>query len=141
MATKHEKLVESEILAFAFQKRWSLDVFDSAVIPTKQRQKTKLPNGTPDLVGNDDQGLSLYIELKRKNKEDCCRLSQHQFLTKKIESNAFACVISSAEQLEIIYNEWLALRKSSLIKAKNYLLNLLPKKVIINNKLYNINAP
>lgn len=138
---KPEKLVEMDVLAYAFQQRWSLDVYDSEALffGGKKRSNPGLKAGTPDIIGADSQGIALFLELKDPKKDHVCRLAQFQFLTLKIESNAFAIVVSSSEQLDRFYKTWMSLRKTSLDEARNYLKSILPKKVLVNNKI--IKAP
>lgn len=138
---KPEKKVEQEIMAWCFLKRWSVSVFDSKAILDKTRGVVRNPGlsvGCPDIVGVSDIGIGVFLELKRKNGENICRLSQHQFLTQKIESNSFGVVVSSSEKLEELYLEWLSLRQSSFDEARKYLLQQLPKKVIVNKKIISL---
>jgi hypothetical protein len=102
----------------------------------KKRQNPGLQVSTPDLIGNDSNGLALYVELKAPDGHEICRIGQHQFLTRKIFSNAFGAVVSSSAQLEQLYKRWLSLRNHSLIEARDYLLEQLPKKVLINGKVH-----
>ena len=139
---KPEKLVEQEVLAWAFMHRWCVNVFDSGKIvrDKKAHENTGLPSGCSDLVGNDNNGLAVYVELKDPKKDKVCRLSQHQFLSRKIESNAFACVVSSAKRLEEIYSTWLSLR-GDMEKARSYLKDQLPTKVLVGKKVLNLLEP
>lgn len=129
-----EKQVESEIMAWAFSKRWSLNIFDSkkVFIAGKSRENPGLPIGCSDLVGNTDKGLAVYIELKDPKKDKVCRLSQRQFLEKKIDSNAFACVVSSVAMLEEIFRKWKSLSGK---EARDFLRSQLPNKVIVGKKV------
>lgn len=129
-----EKKVESEVMAWAFSKGWSLDIFDSKMvfIGSAKRENPGLPSGCSDLVGNTDKGHAVFIELKDPSKDNVCRLSQHQFLSKKIESDAFACVVSSVVMLEDIYSKWMSLSGK---EAREFLRSRLPKKVTLSGKV------
>jgi len=129
-----EKEVESQVIAWAFSKRWSLDVFDSKMIFVGGHGKSNsgIPLGCSDLVGNTDDGIAAYIELKEPNKDGVCRLSQRQFLEKKIDSNAFACVVSSVAMLEEIFRKWKSLSGK---EARDFLRSQLPNKVIVGKKV------
>ena len=135
-----EKLVEQEIIAWALINKWSLNVFDSKALKMngKMRSNPGIPVGCPDLVGNCPLGYSVYIELKKAKASDVCRVSQRNFLQRKIESNAFGCVVDSAERLERLYVKWVALRINSLSKSREFLLEQLPTKVLIDGKIYSI---
>lgn len=137
---KPEKLVEQEVRFWAFQMGFSLDVYDSKMIVFggQKRRNPGLQVSTSDLVGNDSNGLALYIELKAPGECDVCRIGQHQFLTRKILSNAFGAVVSSSKDLEQLYKTWLSLRKNSFKEANDYLLDKLPKKVLIEGKVHHL---
>lgn len=135
-----EKKVEQEIMAWAMLNGWSLSVLDSKALKIngKMRSNPGIPVGCPDLVGNCPNGFAAYIELKRANADVICRVSQRNFLLRKIDSNAFACVVDSAEKLERLYSRWVALREISLNEARDSLREALPKKVLIDGKIYSV---
>jgi VRR-NUC domain len=139
VAVKPEKAVEIEVRQWALQNNIWLEVFDSKATFSEKaksyRKSQGLRKGTPDLIGADSNGLSLYIELKAPGKQDVCRIEQRQYLDRAIRSNCFAVVVSSACDLSMRYETWLHLRKESLTKAQNYLSELLPKKVLVDKKL------
>jgi hypothetical protein len=131
-----EKLVERDIMAWAFQRGWLLHVIDSK----KQRNakgdfvfSDAAPTGISDLVGCDKRGQAVYIELKAPGKESVCRLEQRNFLLRVIEHNAFACVVSSPEQLEEIYCTWVGHEN-----GRKYLTSKIPTKVLFNGKILNV---
>lgn len=137
---KPEKLVEREVLSWAFTKGWSINVFDSKSIQTngKLRSNPGLIIGCPDLVGNCSLGFAVYIELKKHKADGVCRLSQRNFLSRKIESNSFACVVDSAEKLDKLYHHWITLRTTSLSDARTFLIKALPTKVVIDGKIISL---
>lgn len=136
-----EKQVEIDTLAWGYQNGFCLDVYDSEAIFTNGR-KVKNPGvkvGTSDLIGNSPEGLSAYLELKDPKKGKVCRIEQYNFLRRKIESNAFALVVSDVSFLAQTWSLWLSLRKQDKTKeAREFLLGLLPKKVLIDGKVVQI---
>jgi hypothetical protein len=135
----NEKMVESEVLAWCFAHGWSADVYDSkgeySESLGRYRSSKSLKTGTSDVIAATDMGHAAYIELKKTGHDHTCRLEQRQFLERKIASNAFACVVSSAKQLNDIYSEWLAL---PIDKRRIFLLSKLPRKVLVNKKILHL---
>ena len=131
-----EKKVEQQIMSWCFVKKWSIDVFDSkatfSVASGSYKRSKSMRVGTPDILGCDDKGHAVFIELKAPKKEDVCRIEQREFLLRKIKAGAFACVVSSSTQLNELYSEW------SKNKSKEYLENMLPKKVMVRGKVINL---
>lgn len=129
---KPEKLVEQQVLAWCFKNNIWVKVYDSKAVwsPAAKMFKRSLNMsvGTPDLTGLNSQGLFVAIELKAPGKEKVCRLEQRQFLEQVINRNGFGCVISSVEQLESLYLEFIEKKDPEL------LMQALPKKVLINGK-------
>lgn len=139
--TDLEKFVESQVLAWAFQRGWSLDVVDSKAIRGAQDRFVRnsgVKVGTSDLVGCTDSGLAVYLELKRPGKRDLCRLEQRQFLERKIDSNAFALVVDDLEYLQTVYLHFVSL---DLKERRDYLKSLLPKKVLVNGRVLTLQEP
>lgn len=135
---KPEAWVEQAVLAWCFQNRWSVDVVDSKMIrgpKGKMIENPGLPVGISDLLGNTDLGIAAFVELKKSNFRHVCRLSQRQFLERKIQSNAFGIVTDSVTHLEETYHKWISLRETSFNEAQSFLISELPKKVIVNKKV------
>jgi hypothetical protein len=136
---KREKLVEKEILAWAFMNKIVLEVYDSKGTYSaklgRYTENTGLDIGTPDLQGFDENGFFLRVELKDKGKDHICSLDQYRKLERAIQSNCFGAVVSSESQLETLYKMWLSLRSKSLESSRKYLLDNLPKKVMVNKKI------
>ena len=134
-----EKLVETQIRHAAHEWGWSLDVYDSAVliVAGKKIKKGGLQVGSPDMMGASDSGIALYIELKKPDHNNICRIEQRLFLERKIESNAFGVVTDSPEHLLATYRKWLSLR-GDLKAARDYLLSCLPKKVLVKGKVVSL---
>lgn len=131
---KPEKYVEHKILAMCFQLGWSVEVFDSkatySVASGGYKRNQGLVVGCPDLIGCDDKGHFVALELKADGKATVCSFEQHQFLKRKIEHGAFGIVTSCPEFLKSTYQTWLGLSPS---ERKSYLIGLLPTKVQIQN--------
>ena len=132
-------MVESEVLAWCFQHGWSLDVYDSKGVYSESRggyrQSNLIKPGTCDLIGCDNQGHSVFVELKKPNHHDVCSLGQRQFLERKINYGAFGCVVSSAKQLSEVYSQW---KSQSVLERKEFLLSLLPRKVLVDKKIMHL---
>lgn len=137
-----EKKVESEVRAWAFAQGWDLEVYDSKATFSKAKgcysRNRGLAVGTPDLLGLDQTGLFVAVELKAPGKENQCRVEQYNFLLRKIEKNGFACVVSSVETLALLYSEFLKVRQFSLLDSRQLLKNHLPKKVVSNGKVISV---
>ncbi len=105
-----EKMVEIEVLSKAKELGFDLDVIDSKATYSQSLQRYRkgkhAPEGFPDLVGNDDKGRAVFIELKAKGRLSTLRPSQRAFLERKIQQGCFACVIDSSEGLFRMYLGW-----------------------------------
>lgn len=126
-----EKLVETEVLAWCLSKNIIVDVFDSKATwsPSAKRFKKNrgIKVGTLDLLGLNNDGIKVAIELKAPGKEKKASLEQLLYCVKVINHNGFACVVSSAAQLENIYCIWFKLEKE---ERRLYLKKMLPKKAM-----------
>jgi len=91
-----------------------------------RRHAPKVSRGFPDLVGNNESGQVLWIELKAKDR--CCTLSEVQrtFLTSKIEQGCFAVVVDSVERIGRYYRTFQS--KKTYHEKRLFLLDCLPKK-------------
>lgn len=122
-----EKIVEKEVLEVCAQLKFDVDVVDSkGVFSRAANRYTKnrhIPDGFSDLVGNTENGLAVFIELKAKGKLKTLRQNQRAFLTRKIENGCFACVVDNAESLCNIYLKFISL---PVVERPNYLLSTLP---------------
>lgn len=133
---KPEKLVEQKVKAWCFKNNIWINVYDSKAtfspITKSFKRTSAMRIGQPDLMGLNNQGLYIAIELKAEGKEDVCRLEQKQFLENVIKQGGFGCVVSSVEKLEELYQHYLKTRD------KDYLFNALPKKVLVNGKVMHL---
>lgn len=135
-----EKQVEKEVMAWLKGNAFSMDIFDSKATwsPGAKtfRKNRSLVEGCADLLGVSPEGYFVAIELKAPKKEGSCRIEQRRFLERKILSNGFGIVLSSVDALSESWFSWLALRKENkLSEAQKYLLNKLPKKVLVNGRV------
>ena len=92
--------------------------------------------GTPDLIGNDRSGLSVWIEAKAPGRLSTLRENQREFLERKIRSNCFAVVVDSVERLNSLYYNFLKFNNRK--QAQEYLLFQLPrpKKAVPDQPLF-----
>lgn len=100
---KPEKRVEAQVLYYLRARGWNMDVVESKAVFSKGAGKYIKGMATPgfsDLVGVCPGGRAAYIELKAPKSARTVRADQRLFLTRKIESEAFAAVIWSIEELE-----------------------------------------
>jgi hypothetical protein len=127
-----EKLVEQQVKAWCFKNNIWVNVYDSKAtfspITKSFKRTSAMRIGQPDLMGLNNQGLFVAIELKAPTKEKVCRIEQRDFLVKVIEQGGFGCVVSSVETLNELYSNYIK------TKDKDFLINALPKKVLINGK-------
>lgn len=87
-------------------------------------------SGFPDLIGCNNAGCIVAIELKSPGKRSTLRPAQRAFLLRVIASNGFACVTDSVDHFSAIYSKWL-LSDSAL--KKSVLMNDLPVKRNVTN--------
>lgn len=134
-----EKVVEGEVLAWCFNNSIDVNIFDSKATYSQAKKayskNTGMPEGCSDILGCDFDGKFFAVELKAPKKENCCRMSQYNFLKRKILKGGFCLVCSDASYLNEVFYKWKALKKEDGIL---YLLSLLPKKVIVNNKIIHV---
>jgi hypothetical protein len=121
---KPEKLVEKDCLDWALKNQIFLHVVESKAVFSQGAGRYlsgQAQSGFPDIVGNNNDGQVLWIELKAIDRR--CTLSplQYIFLKTKIEQNCFAVVVDSADRLHEYYYTW----KSSK-NPISYLSSLLP---------------
>ena len=124
---KPEKITESDVLLWSKANGLHLHVVDAGTYNplTRGRSVAKAESGFPDLVGNTLDGLSLYIELKAKDKRNAIGAHQRVFLERKIAQNCFAVVVDSASRLEQYWRGFHQCKSQETKRA--YLLDCLPK--------------
>ena len=125
---KPEKITEAQVLAWAKSNSIHLHVIDSSNWNgrTGAGGQQKAETGFPDLVGNNDSGLCLFVELKALGR--CHNLSpaQKRFLEKKIDQNCFAAVADSSQRLQRVWQGFCDLKSPEL--RQQFLRDQLPQK-------------
>lgn len=131
---KPEKEVEKECTEWMRERGWSVQIFEAKATFDPKRgvwRNQSMKAGTCDCLGNTAQGESVAIEFKAKgrlssfNRPD--NHKQREFITDKINTNAFACVVDSKDRLEAIYIRWAELKAGGHIEeARKYLILKLP---------------
>lgn len=125
---KPEKIIEQQVKAWAAQNKITIYVFDAKMIKTTagMQKNTGIQTGTPDLLGYDQDGRFIAIELKAPGKRNSTTLDQYLFLVRAIESGCFACVCDDVQELEIMYHQF-KLRRINLLE-------MLPLRVTVEGK-------
>ena len=124
--SKPEAETERELLAYMRGLGWSVDKVEAKAVFSHKAGRYLRGQAAPgfsDLVGNMNDGRAVFVEVKAKGRRYTLREEQRAFLTEKIASNAFACVVDSVALLEEIISGF---RHAPSPKA--YLLNMLPIK-------------
>lgn len=127
--SKPEEVFKREMLSYLARNGFDIDVVESKAVFSQRLRRYLHSQATPgmsDLVGNDMNGHACFIELKAPKKLKTLRENQKLFLKKKVESNAFACVVDSLERFVMIYNDWRDYKARSDYEARQFLLNMLP---------------
>jgi hypothetical protein len=125
---KPEKDVERAVLEWGCMNSIHLHVVEASSYDPRLGRKgvSKAPLGFPDVVGNTQDGHSLWIELKAKDRRSALRESQRSFLESKISANCFAVVVDSVEGLSQYWRGFWSLRTTQ--ERQSFLLDCLPKK-------------
>ncbi len=126
---KPEEEVVRSIKKWAIRQSWSIHRVDSTAvysISAGRYNYSQAATGVSDIVGNDSEGIAVYIEVKAPGKLSKLRPGQAVFLKEKIRTNAFAVCVDRVELLANIYVIWSEL--SNIGERKRYLMDLLPKK-------------
>lgn len=119
-----EKDLVKLILKACETRGWSCHVVESKAVYNASAGRYisgQTVQGFTDIVGCDNQGISMWIEVKAPGKRSTLKEHQRQFLIEKISKNAFAVCIDSVELLYGTYAGWLDAQNK-----KSYLLKLLP---------------
>lgn len=129
---KPEKIVEKDVMHWLKTMGFDCNVVESKAVYSQKAGiylHSQTDPGFSDIAGNNDNGLSVYIELKAKDRRSTLKEHQRQFLIRKINTNCFAVCVDSAERLENFYKKWgdILIRHGRL-KAQKYLINILPVK-------------
>ena len=90
--------------------------------------RSQVKAGTSDCFGNNGFGHAVFVEFKAKSKRSTLAPHQRDFLIRKINTFCFAVCVDSEHLLKEFYENWILYRKSSAQKARDYLLECLPKQ-------------
>ena len=125
---KPEKNTEKNVLDWARNHNIHLHVVESSSYDPRLRRKgmSRAVSGFPDLVGNTQEGHSVWIELKAKDRRSALSDKQREFLLTKVQQNCFAVVVDSVERLSQYWKGFWSLQLES--DRQTYLLDCLPKK-------------
>jgi len=123
-----EKDVQKSVLDWARENKVHLHVIEASTWNGRTRTfgDSKASAGFPDLVGNTEQGLVCYIELKAKGRRSNLSDKQRVFLEAKIAQSCFAVVVDSRTRLEQYWKGFWSLKSPE--ERQSYLLETLPKK-------------
>ena len=125
---KPEKQTEKECLLWCQQNNVFCHVIEASSYDPILKRSTvsKAQVGMSDLIGNNQHGLAMFIELKAKDRRSALSEHQRSFLIEKINQNCFAVVVDSREKLDHYYSEFSQLNDHA--DKRKYLLSCLPKK-------------
>ena len=106
---KPEKEVERQCMDWMRLRGWSVQVIESKAtynpeIGVYRNQSAKA--GTADCIGCTNDGIFVAVEFKAKGRKSTLRPQQYKFLVEKIEHNAFAVCVESADELAHYYELW-----------------------------------
>ncbi len=125
---KPEKEVEKTVMGWLRWHGFSCDVIESkAVFSAKlgRYMHSQAVPGMADIIGNNKDGIGIYIELKAPGKISNVSEAQDKFIREKIETNCFACVVDSSTLLEKIYQAWVSI--GDLAEKRLFLIKLLER--------------
>jgi len=105
-----EKKVEKEVLSYCQEMGWFVTVVESKAVFSKalgiyRAGMTK--KGFPDLIGCDNNGYVLAIELKAPGRLSTLRHEQKVFLDEIKSRGGFSAVVSNAQMLHDLYMDFL----------------------------------
>lgn len=130
---KPEKDVERSCLEYMRRLNWSVQILESKATfsPSLNRWVNQgMSAGTCDCMGSTEDGIAVAVEFKAKGRLSSFNTDknyrQRKFIVDKINANAFACVVDSAERLQAIYERWMYIRQNSKDQAKTFLISQLP---------------
>ena len=131
-----EKDVEEKCLLWMRQMNWSVSIFQAKATWSIEQNVWKAQGmraGTPDCVGCTDTGTGVFIEFKALGRRSTFNLEknyrQREFLIEKINHQAFACVVDSAELLDQTYKKWNYNKQHNWHdQAKDFLMQSLPQR-------------
>lgn len=123
-----EKLVQNECLHWLRLQGFDVYVIESKATYSQASQSYRSSSAMPgfsDIVGCDNNGMFLAIELKARGRLSTLKNHQRKFLVEKINRGGFAACVDSVDLLKSIYQKWSILAGEP---SKSFLLNCLPKE-------------
>lgn len=134
---KPEKEVERQVLILAKSKNWFVKVIEAKGTYSEQAKRYmqgQVKKGTADIIGVDENGFHLEIELKAAGRRSTLKEHQRLNLIEVINRNGFGCVTDNHYHLNNLYCEWLLLNPN---QRRELLLNDLPKQSVkVNGNLF-----
>lgn len=130
-----EKLVQTECLHWLRAQGFDVYVVESKATYSQSSQSYRSSSAIPgfsDIVGCDNHGVFLAIELKAKGRLSTLKEHQRKFLTEKISRGGFGVCVDSAELLKTLYQKWSYITGEP---AKQFLLDSLPKQKDVGGSL------
>lgn len=128
-----EKDVEKACLIYMRKLSWDVQIYESKATWDTQSHQWKnqsMKAGNADCQGVMPDGIAVAVEFKAPGKLSTFNLDknyrQKEFIIKRINQNAFACVVDSADLLHEIYIHWQNMRVIGAAEARDYLLRKLP---------------
>lgn len=107
---------------------WSIDIIEAKANYSETSGRYTngaVTAGYSDISGNMPNGRAVYVEVKAPGKRSNVSPGQHEFLTRKINTNCFAIVCDSIEYFDRVLMSW-QMKLADKELAKNYLLSELP---------------
>lgn len=123
-----EKLVQNECLHWLRLQGFDVYVVESKATFSQASQSYRSSSAMPgfsDIVGCDNHGVFLAIELKAKGRLSTLKEHQRKFLMEKISRGGFGACVDSVESLKTIYQKWNCITGEV---AKQFLIDSLPKQ-------------
>ena len=123
-----ERELQKEVIKWLNSIGWDVDSIDSKAQFSEGQGRYISQNAKPgisDVVGNDPNGIAVYIEMKAPGRRSSLRHNQRLFLLRKIKTNCFAIVADSKEFISTAYKRW-SLDYADRAKRNAILLSLLP---------------
>lgn len=119
-----ERQVVQECLIWLKTHQFDVTVVEAKAVFSRARNayfNSHAEPGFPDIVGNDQNGIACYIEVKRQGMRRNLSDRQKAFLRRKVDTGCFAVCVDSVVLLERLYKFWSELeslkdRQSLLIR-------------------------
>jgi len=130
---KPEKEVETACMDWLKAFGFDMNVIESKAVFNPQSGRYisgQVKAGYLDSSGNDSQGHACYVEFKAPGRRSTLSDKQREFALRKIDTNAFAVVVDSADLLNDFYRCWRKIFRQDKFEARQYLKKLLPPEPV-----------